>query len=292
MHVLEPDGFEAFYLARAGWLISALRSIVGNDAEDVAQDAFAILFQRWDAVSRYDSPEAWLRRIAVRAAMRQRQRDEIRPHREFLGTALTRPSDSDEPASTLVRDALNPLTASERETLLLRYFSDLSIAELAERFGCTEAAMRVRLHRACRHAQEQLMGLCGSWVMDATWSRDALARLLQEGGYGASVEPVLEELKDLGDIRTQLRLADGRFLLTNGSDEHLDHGRYTLTRRGLRLDSAGYPGGVLYRVSLEGDRLSLRQIANHNPTIHGAPDDAFQLALLGSSSFTWHPIAS
>ena len=152
--------------------------------------------------------------------------------------------------------------------------------------------MRVRLHRACRRAQEQLMGLCGAWVMDTTWSAAALASLLQERGYDASVEPVLENLEELGEIRTQLQLANGRFLLTNGADEHLDHGTYTLTRGRLRLDSAGYRGGVLYRVNLEGDSLALHQIENRNPVIHGVPDGAFQLALVGSSPFTWHPIAS
>ena len=292
MHVLEPDGFAAFYTARSNWLVSGLRSIVGNDAEDVAQEAFATLFQRWDVVSRYDSPEAWLRRIAIRAALRQRQRDGSRVHNESLSAVLDHPATSGEPTSALLRDALKPLNAPERDALLLRYFWDRSIHELAERFGCTEAAMRVRLHRACRRAQEQLMGLCGAWVMDTTWSPSALASLLQERGYGSSVEPVLEELSELGDIRTQLQIANGRFLLTNGADEHLDHGKYTLTRGRLRLDSAGYPGGVLYRVALEGDSLSLNQIENRNPVMHGAPDDAFQLALVGSSSFSWHPIAS
>jgi hypothetical protein len=128
--------------------------------------------------------------------------------------------------------------------------------------------------------------------MDTTWNLTELASLLQEHGYDSSVVPVLEELSELGDIRTRLQLADGRFLLTNGADEHLDHGKYTLTRGRLRLDSAGYPGGVFYRVALEGDSLSLHQIENRNPAMHGAPDDAFQLALVGSSPFTWHPIAS
>ncbi|MFL6178783.1 MAG: RNA polymerase sigma factor [Actinomycetes bacterium] len=292
MPVLESQDFDAFYLARSRWLIGALRPIVGHDAEDVAQDAFATLYQRWDVVSQYDSPEGWLKKIAVRAALRHRQRNVSRPRNELLGAALDHSSDADEPVSVLICDALKPLSMPDRESLLLRYVSDLPIQELAERFNCTEAAMRVRLHRACRRAQEQLMGLCGTWVMNSTWSRSALARQLAEHGHQAAVEYVLDELSELGEISTQLQLADGRFLLTNGSDEHLDHGKYTLTRGRLRLDSAGYPGGVFYSVNLEGDSLSMRQIENHNPNIHGATDDAFQFALVGSSAFTWHPIAS
>ena len=290
--MLERDSFESFYLARSAWLVSALRTIVGNDAEDVAQDAFATLFQRWDAVSRYDVPEAWLRRVAFRAAVRHRQRATSRPRHEVLGATLNGASHAGEPASTLLRDALKPLSASEREALLLRYLSDRPIAELAERFGCSEGTMRVRLHRARRHAQEQLMGLCGTWIMDATLNRSGLEHVLRDGGQEPWLQPVMENLQELGDIRTQLQLANGHFLLTNGPDEHLDHGTYRLTREGLRLDSAGYSGGVRYGVTLEGDSLALHQYENRNPMIHGAPDDAFQLALLQSSSFTWHPTAS
>jgi RNA polymerase sigma-70 factor (ECF subfamily) len=292
VHALEQEAFEAFYLTRSRWLIGALRSIVGPDAEDVAQDAFITLFQKWDVISRYDSPEAWLRRIAFRSAVRQRQRDATRPRNESLSALLEDSRDDAAPASTLIRDALKPLSATERESLVLRYFSDAPVQELAERFGCSEAAMRVRLHRACRKAREHLMGLCGTWVMDFAWTPDALTGLLESAGHHESVEPVLTEFDELGDIRTQLQIADGRFLLTNGPDEHLDHGTYTLTRDGLRLDSAGYRGGVTHRVDIEGDSLQLRQIENRNPDIHGATDDAFQLALLGSSTFTWHPLAS
>jgi RNA polymerase sigma-70 factor (ECF subfamily) len=292
MQALEQEGFEAFYLARSRWLVGALRPIAGDDADDVAQDAFITLFQRWDVISQYDSPEAWLRRIAFRSALRRRQRDAARPHNESRAAGPDHPTLVDEPASALLRDALKPLAAPERDALLLRYFWDRSIQELAERFACTEAAMRVRLHRACRRAQENLMGLCGAWVMDTTWNSSALASLLQDHGYDSSIEPVLEELSELGNIRTHLQLSNGRFLLTNGADEHLDHGTYTLARGRLRLTSAGYSGGVLHRINIEGDSLALRQIENRNPAVHGASDEAFQLALLGSSSFTWHPIAS
>ena len=292
MAVLECEAFETFYRARSAWLVRALRSIVGNDAEDVAQDAFAILFQRWDTVSRYDSPEAWLRRIAFRAAMRHRQRAVDRPRREVLSAIPDASTVDDEPVSVLLQDVITPLTTADREALLLRYLSDRPIAELAERFGCSEGTMRVRLHRACVRAREQLMGLSGTWIRNTTLTRSGLERVLREGGHEASLEPVMGNLEELGDICTQLQLAGGHFLLTNGPDEHLDHGTYSLTRRGLRLVSAGYSGGVTHHITLEGDSLTLRQLENHNPVIHGAPDDAFQLALLASSSFTWHPVAS
>src|SRR3954468_5447887 len=290
MQVLDRERFEAFYRARSAWLIGALHPIVGNDAEDVAQDAFLTLFERWDVVSAYDAPEAWLRRVAIRAAIRRRQREASRPRHETLA-GMPPTLGSDDPASALLQDALKHLTAHEREVLILRYFWERPIQELAERFECTEAAMRVRLHRACRRAEEHVLGLYGTWVMNMTWTPDTLAPVIEDGGYRCWVEPVLENLLELAEVRTELQLTDGRFLLTNGSVEHLDHGRYTLTKGRLRLESSGFRGGVVYHLGLDGESLALRQLENHNPVIHGAPDDAFQLALVGSSPFTWRPAA-
>src|SRR3954466_11200617 len=122
MQVLDRERFEAFYRARSAWLIGALHPIVGNDAEDVAQDAFLTLFERWDVVSTYDAPEAWLRRVAIRAAIRRRQREATRPRNETLA-GLTTSGDVD-PASGLLQDALKHLAANEREVLILRYFWD------------------------------------------------------------------------------------------------------------------------------------------------------------------------
>jgi hypothetical protein len=57
-------------LYRQTWprLIGVLVSIGGSpdDAEAVAQDAYVKLLGRWDAIRRYDDPEAWVRALAVR----------------------------------------------------------------------------------------------------------------------------------------------------------------------------------------------------------------------------------
>ena len=45
-------------------------------AEDVAQDAFVQLYQHWGKVSRYERPEAWVRRVAIRLAVREVKRIE------------------------------------------------------------------------------------------------------------------------------------------------------------------------------------------------------------------------
>ena len=58
-------------VVRTVWLILRDRS----RAEDIAQDAFVQLLVHWDKVGRYDSPETWLRRVAIRQAIRAAGRE-------------------------------------------------------------------------------------------------------------------------------------------------------------------------------------------------------------------------
>jgi RNA polymerase sigma-70 factor (ECF subfamily) len=289
---LVPDGregFDAFYAARRAWLVLVVRPIVGDEAEDVAQDAMLELFRRWDFISRYDAPEAWLRRVAIRAAVRRRTRNIARPRLEQLQDSFEGRSHVQEPTVSLATSVLAVLPKPDREALVLHHLADRPLGEVAERLGSSEAATRVRLVRARRRASEELVGLHGTWVMETTWQRTALARELCDHGFASSVERVLDNLDECGPIRTQLQLQDGRFLLTNRLDTHLDHGRYTFDGRRLTLNSAGFPGGVVHALTTDGDELVLRQIENRNPSVGGIPDAAFQFALLGSSALRWQP---
>ena len=285
------EGFDAFYARRRPWLVATLRPIVGREAEDVAQDAMLELFRRWDSVARYDVPEAWVRRVAIRMAIRRRTREVGRWKAETLaagGGASTRP----EPDATPLGSVLCILPQADREALALRHVADRPIGEVAERLGLSESATRVRLLRARRRAAEGMAGLRGTWVMETTWRRGSLADGLRANGFADAVEPVLDNLAECGPIRTVLRLDGGRFLMTNRDDVHLDHGRYRFDGRRLTLDSTGYPGGVTYATTMDGNLMTLRQIDNRNPVVHGVPDAAFQFALLGSSTFRWEPSKS
>ena len=65
-----PD-FEDFYAAAAARIVRHALALTADmaEAEDVAQEAFARAWQRWPSVSRCDSPEAWVRRVATNLAI-------------------------------------------------------------------------------------------------------------------------------------------------------------------------------------------------------------------------------
>ncbi|MFD0578129.1 RNA polymerase sigma factor [Dactylosporangium darangshiense] len=131
-------------------------------AEEVAQDAFMQLLHRWDAVSGYEQPEAWVRRVAIRMAARLARREQMRRVLEGRFRAdLTAPP-PDEPGDAVHR-AVQGLPSRQRAAVVLFYFEDRPIAEIAEILGCTAATARVHLHKA----RQRLAGVLQEEVDDA-----------------------------------------------------------------------------------------------------------------------------
>jgi RNA polymerase sigma-70 factor (ECF subfamily) len=110
-------------------------------AEDIAQDAFVQLLRHWPKVSAYDRPEAWVRRVAIRLAMRHARRDRL---------------------WSLIRgDVGLPLPVGQRAAVTLFHFEDRSVAEIADLLGCAEPTARVHLHRARKRLAELLADEAG-----------------------------------------------------------------------------------------------------------------------------------
>ena len=116
-------------------------------ARDITQDAFTELLTRWKKVSRYERPDAWVRRVAIRMAIRFLHRERRRPwlERELDATSLPQPADVD------LLKAIEHLTPTQRGAIVLFYFEDRPVAEVADILGIAPGAAKVTLHRARRH---------------------------------------------------------------------------------------------------------------------------------------------
>jgi len=64
----------------------------------------------------------------------------------------------------LVRQALDSLPARQREVLLLRYYEDLSEAEIATRLGCAPGTVKSSAARALRALRDMLPEYVGAGV--------------------------------------------------------------------------------------------------------------------------------
>ena len=115
-------------------------------AEDIAQEALYRMLRHWRTVSTYDRPEAWARRVAIRIAVREIQRRSARPGKEQL--ALHPPvehlPDPD------VAAAVAELAPMQRAAVVLFYWDDLPVREIAEVLEVSESTVKQHLHRA-RH---------------------------------------------------------------------------------------------------------------------------------------------
>ena len=70
------DEFDAFYRREYVAVHRSVLLICGSPsaAEDVVQDAFALAWGRWDEIEMMERPGAWVCRVAIRAAIKQRSR--------------------------------------------------------------------------------------------------------------------------------------------------------------------------------------------------------------------------
>ena len=81
VQLITPASVEALFRQSYSSIVQAL-ALAGGDlaaAEDATQEAFAQAWGRWDRISRYDNPGAWVRRVAInklRNAHRSRLRGE------------------------------------------------------------------------------------------------------------------------------------------------------------------------------------------------------------------------
>jgi RNA polymerase sigma-70 factor (ECF subfamily) len=121
-------------------------------AEDITQDAFVELLRHWRKISRYDRPGAWVRRIAMRMAIREVRRERRRPAVELEALQPTLPA----PADDDLRRAIRDLPPMQRAAVVLFYFEDRPTAELADILGCSDATVRVHLYRGRKRLAEIL----------------------------------------------------------------------------------------------------------------------------------------
>ena len=145
------DGFSEWFRGEYPPVLRVVSLIVGDPdlAQEVTQDAFEQALRRWSKVQQYERPGAWVRRVAIRRAIRTRDRRAREPRFE-LGAGAPPSVDPD------VLAAIASLPRAQRAAVALFYLEDRPVAEVAELMGCTESTVKVHLHRARARLAEAL----------------------------------------------------------------------------------------------------------------------------------------
>jgi len=128
------------------------------DAEDAVQEALVLAWRGWPRLRAADRFGAWFDRILVNVCY-ERLRGRKRSRTDVL-TPETGPKPGDPFAATIARDAigraLHALTPEQRIVVVLRYWRDLSIEEIAERVRVPSGTVRSRLHYAMRTLRSEI----------------------------------------------------------------------------------------------------------------------------------------
>jgi RNA polymerase sigma-70 factor (ECF subfamily) len=147
----DAEAFAWFFASEYPRVVRSLSHLVRReDAEDVAQEAFARLHQNWGKVSRYEQPDAWVRRVALNRATTLATREGKRYWREWRADLGPRDVDAPKPPDTRVGDALRRLPVKQRMLVVLYYYEDRPLSDAAELLDMSPGAAKVALHRARR----------------------------------------------------------------------------------------------------------------------------------------------
>lgn len=115
-------------------------------AEEIAQEALARVCRDWTRVRKLDHPDAWLYRVALNLANSffRRKAIEMRVRREL--EARAEPPSRGWPNVELL-DAVRRLPRRPRSVILLRYYFEMSVSEVASVLDLPEGTVKTLTRR-------------------------------------------------------------------------------------------------------------------------------------------------
>ena len=143
---LPATTFEDLYVAEYGAMVRLAFLLVGaGAAEEVVQDAFARVYERWATL---DRPGAYLRTCVVNGCRQLARRRHLqRRHPQPVPAAAELGADH-------LLEALDRLPPSRRAAIVLRYYGDLSEAEIAATLGVRPGTVKSMVHPGLRQLRE------------------------------------------------------------------------------------------------------------------------------------------
>jgi RNA polymerase sigma-70 factor, ECF subfamily len=140
--------FETFYDAESQTLFRRLWLVTGNraEAEELMQDAFLKVWERWEQVGTMDDPVGYLYRTAMNL-FRKRYRRAVLAIRRSTGLAPSRDDFADADDRHTVRRVLSKLPPRQRAALVLTEMLGFSSEEAGRALGVRAATVRSLSHQ-------------------------------------------------------------------------------------------------------------------------------------------------
>ncbi len=144
---MTADNFEAVFARERTPMVRLAFLMLGSEAlaEEVVQDGFVSLLERWVSV---DNPGAYLRRCVVNGCLSHTRRLRRIPVPPVPADAVL--------ATDHVLDAVRRLPARRQALVVLRYYADMTQEEIAATLRVPVGTVKSGLHRALGDLKEAL----------------------------------------------------------------------------------------------------------------------------------------
>lgn len=141
-------------LVRAAWLLSGDAGV----GEEIAQEAFARLLERWAKLSHPEAALGYLQVSVVNLCRGRLRRILVaRRHPVFREEVVEAPEAERGPGEvTAVREALRRLPYRQREAVVLRFYLELTDSQVAAAMGLSLGAVKSHLHRGMAKLTKEL----------------------------------------------------------------------------------------------------------------------------------------
>ncbi|TDV54935.1 SigE family RNA polymerase sigma factor [Actinophytocola oryzae] len=153
------EEFSAYFAARVHVLRNTAHLLCGDwhRAEDITQLAMLRLYVAWPRLARRDVLDAYARRVVVRTFLAEDRRGRWR--REQLTDTppdVAATVDGDGTERLLLTRALAAVPPRQRVVLVLRYWNDLSVAEVAATLRCSAGTVKSQAARGLATLRQRL----------------------------------------------------------------------------------------------------------------------------------------
>jgi RNA polymerase sigma-70 factor (sigma-E family) len=150
--------FAEFAATRLGGLLRYAVMLTGDRdlSQDIVQEVLARTQVRWKRIEKSDSPDAYVRRMVLNEYLSWRRRWAVR-NIQAVGERLVELSDRHAAGGDHAHDVVETdelwnrlamLPRKQRAVLVLRYYEQLSDAEIASLLGCAEVTVRSNASKA------------------------------------------------------------------------------------------------------------------------------------------------
>ena len=151
--------FEEFYAANFKRVFSALCLVTGNrhEAEEIAQDSFVRVYERWEKVGALDDPAAYLFRVSMNVFRNRYRRVSLGLRRAlFLAPTTTDDLAAVETHDEVVR-LLRGLDRNQRAAVLLTAILDYSAEDAGRMLGIRASSVRSLTARARAQMKQEVV---------------------------------------------------------------------------------------------------------------------------------------